>query len=633
MDVFKKSQKIRKETPSTLQTPAPANPPARVYQFDSFLLDQTERILLCGRTPVALPPKVFDLLSVLVESAGHLVTKATLLEKVWPNAFVEEANVSINIAILRKILGEGSGGQPYIETVRKSGYRFVAKVLELEDEIALNVLRHEPEAVPVVLQENKPALSGFNSLAVLPFENESKDPDAEYLADGLTESIINSFSHLEDFRVLARNTVFRYKAKSADAQKIGEELGVSSVLIGRILRLGDQVIIRAEVVDVKEGWQIWGEQYHRKLSDLLMVQEEIAEEISKKLRLRLSADEKRRLSKRYTDSPTAYQFYLKGRYHWNRYAHKGLTTAIEHFRKAIEEDPIYALAYVGLSDCYYRLSNIYLPTTEAMPKAKLAAQRALEIDETVAEAHAALGMVLMCYEWDWPGAKREFSRAIELNPGCAIAHQRLARYLSLVGDFAAALHEDEVALKLDPLSTSICSSVALELFLMGDYEQAIRQAEKSLEIDPTYHPTYYLLGWIHKRRGDLAKALDSFERVTVLDDSSLFFAALGQAYGLSGDQAKALNVLDQLEKRSKYQYVSSYCRALVYVGLGEKDLAFQWLERAFVERSEMIPWLNIGADCDSLRSDPRFHNLLRRCGLEPRANVVAADARSVGAMR
>lgn len=273
-----------------MQAAALASPPAHVYKFDSFVLDQTERILLCCRTPVALPPKVFDVLSVLIESAGHLVTKATLLEKVWPNTFVEEANVSINIAILRKILGENAGGQTYIETVRKRGYRFVAKVLELEGENALNVLRHEPETVLLVPLESKLNLSDFNSLAVLPFEKEGKDPDVDYLADGLTESIINSFSHLEDFRVIGRNTVFRYKAKSADPQKIGEELGVRSLLTGRILRLGDQVIIRAEVVDVKGGWQIWGEQYHRKLVDILVVQKEIAEEISEKLRIRLTAD-------------------------------------------------------------------------------------------------------------------------------------------------------------------------------------------------------------------------------------------------------------------------------------------------------------------------------------------------------
>ena len=617
MDLFRKTQKISPRTLRRLKGPSVPTPAARVYQFDSFLLDQDERLLLRGGQPVALTAKVFDVLSVLVESAGHLVTKATLLEKVWPDAFVEEANLTVNIAVLRKILRQNAGGQHYIETVPKRGYRFMAKVVEVKGESALKVLRPEQETALLVQRESALTSSqDFNSLAVLPFDNESADPAAEYLADGITESIINSLSHLADFRVLARNTVFRYKAKSADPLKIGEELGVQSLVTGRILQLGDQVIIRTEVVDVRGGWQIWGEQYHRKLSDILAVQEEIAKEISAKLKLKLTADEKRRLTKRYTDNPTAYHLYLKGRYHWNEYAHKGLSKAIEYFRRAIDEDPICALAYAGLSDSYYRLSNVYLPTREAMPKAKAAAHRALEIDETLAEAHASLGSVLMFYEWDWPGARRELSRAVELNPGYAIAHQRLAQYFNLVGNFAEAMHECEVALDLDPLSPSISSSVALVLFFMGDYEQAIHQAEKSLEIDPTYHPIHYLLGWVHKRRGDLSKALDSFEQVTILDDSSLYLAALGHAYGLNGDHTKALTILDQLEKRSKHQYVSSYCRALVNVGLGEKDLAFHWLDRAFEEKSEMIPWLKIGADCDSLRSDPRFHNLLRRCGLE-----------------
>ena len=452
MDVLKKPQKICKDTPNTLRPPSPMNSAARVYRFDSFVLDQAERILLRGRTPVALPPKVFDVLSVLIESAGHLVTKATLMEKVWPHTFVEEANVSINIAILRKFLGQSASGQIYIETVRKGGYRFVAKVLEVESESALNILRHEQGSLGTTPCESKLGLSqSFSSLAVLPFENESGDLDAEYLADGLTESLINSFSHLENFRVLGRNTVFRYKAKAKDPQRVGQELGIRSVVTGRILRLADRVIIRAEVVDVKEGWQIWGEQYHRTMSDLVVVQEEIAKEISTTLRIKLTADEKRRLTKRYTDNSAAYHFYLKGRYHWNKYAHKGLGRAIEYFRKAIEEDPLYASAYAGLSDSYYRLSNLYSPTTEAMPKAKLAAQRALEIDDTLPEAHAALGSVLMFYDWDWQGAKREFSRAIELNPGCAIAHQRLAQYFNLVSNFAEAMHEYAVALDLDPL--------------------------------------------------------------------------------------------------------------------------------------------------------------------------------------
>ena len=591
-----------------------ANPAARVYKFDSFLLDQTEGVLLHGRNPVALTPRVFDLLSVLVESAGQLVTKDVLLEKVWPNTFVEEANLTVNIAILRKLLGHKANGTEYIQTVPKRGYRFVAKVFEVEKERGLS--RKRKTALVIPRESTLDPSEGFTSLAILPFENESGDPEAEYLSDGLTESIINSFSHLEGFRVLGRNTVFRYKGQSKDPQQIGEHLGVRSVVTGRILRLGEQVIIRAEMVDVKEGWQMWGEQYHRTLSDVLTIQAEIAEEISTKLRLKLTADGKRRLTTRYTDNPAAYHLYLKGRFYWNEYANKGLSTAIKYFTRAIEEDPLYALAYVGLSDSYYRLSNLYSPSAEAMPKAKLAAQRALEIDDTLADAHAALGIVLMLYEWDRPAARRELSRAIELNPGCAIAHQRLAQYFNQMGNFDSAMEEYKAALDLDPLSASLCSGVALEFFLMGEYQQAIQQAEKSLEINPTFPPTHYLLGWIHKRRGDISKAVDSFERVTILDDSSLYLAALGQAYGLNGDQTKALIILEQLEKQSKHQHVSSYCRALVYVGLGENDLAFEWLERAVEERSEMIPWTKVGAECDNLRSDPRFQQLLQRCGLE-----------------
>jgi tetratricopeptide (TPR) repeat protein len=242
-----------------------------------------------------------------------------------------------------------------------------------------------------------------------------------------------------------------------------------------------------------------------------------------------------------------------------------LSAAIEYFRKAIEEDSIYALAYVGLSDSYYRLSHLHSPASEAMPKARLAAERALEIDETLAEAHAALGSVLMFYYWNWAAAERECSRAVELNSGCAIARQRLGLYFNLTGNFPAALREYEAALDLDPLSPTLSSSMGFEFLLMGEYEQAIQQARKSLEIDPTFPPTYYLLGWVHKRRGDLAKSLDSFERLTILDDSPLYAAALGHAYGLHGNQTKALTILEQLEKRSKYQYVSSYCRALVYM--------------------------------------------------------------------
>jgi TolB-like protein/Tfp pilus assembly protein PilF len=624
MEVPKKSQKTSKRKPNGPPATSPVDLEASVYEFGAFLLDVKERLLTRNGNAVPLTPKVFDILLLLIRNSGSLVSKDSLLSKIWPDAFVEEANLNVNIATLRKALGERPGEDQFIETIPKRGYRFVAKVVRRKAACDLNRRAATGSDFNyAATNRDEPQVKISNSLAVLPFHNESKDPNAEYLSDGLTESIISSLSQLKDLRVLGRNTVFRYKSSEIDPQKIGEELGVGSVLTGRILLLGDRVIMRAEVVDVKGGWQLWGEQYHRKLSDILAIQEEIAEEISSKLRLKLTADEKRRITRRHTDNVEAYHLYLKGRHHWNKYAHKGLGRAIEYFKHAIEEDPIYALAYVGLSDSYYRLSNLYSPAAEAMPKARLAAEKALEIDETLAEAHAALGSVLMVYYWDWAGARRELIRAIELNPGYAISHQRLGLFFNLVGSFPEALHQYEAALDLDPLSPSMSSSMAFEFFVTGDYERAIQQAEKSLELDPNFPPTHYLLGWIHKRRGDFSKALESFQRVSLLDDSSLYLAALGHAYGLNGDRTKALTILDQLEERSKHQYVSSYGRALIYTGLGEKDLAFQWLEKAFAERSEMIPFIRIGADCDSLRSDPRFDNLLRRCGLETKkARVV-----------
>lgn len=583
-----------------------------LYAFGPFCLDSRGGILLHNGATVPLTQKQFDTLLFLVQNSGRLIGKDELMDKIWSDAIVEPANLTQTVFILRKTLAHYDPGGHFIETAPRRGYRFVASVNEV------NTKSSDPAFNSHFSKDRDYAprqASEFNSLAVLPFANASADPNAEYLSDGLTESIINSLSQLRDLRVLARNTVFRYKTSSEDPQKIGEELGVRAVLTGRILQLGDRVIVRAEVMDVQGGWQIWGDQYHRKLADTLVVQEEIAEEISSKLKLTLTADEKRQLTKRHTDNSEAFHLYLKGRYHWNKYAQHGLRKAIEYFKQAIDEDPTYALAYAGLADSYYRLSHIYLPTREAMPKAKRAAERALEIDETLAEAHAALGLVLMFYDWDWVGAEREFLRAIELNPGYAIAHQRLALYLNLLGRFDESMRELQLAIDLDPLSPQISQGIALVFFLRGDHEQAIEQMVKTVEMDTGHHPTYYLLGWVYTRTGDLTKALETFEKLAAMDDSPIFLASLAHVCALSGDRVRALAILDQIEEQSKRRYVSSYCRAVVYAGLGQNDEAFYWLENAFQERSEMIPWLRIGMEVDNLRGDPRFHDYLRRVGL------------------
>jgi len=618
MEVPKNSQKTSKRN---LKAPAAipdVGVTASVYEFGSFLLDEKERLLTRNGIAIPLTPKVFDILLLLVQNSGSLVSKDSLLTRIWPDAFVDEANLNVNIATLRKALGERRTEHHYIETMPKLGYRFVAKVVRRgANRDPRNGIATGPDFKHAEANPHERDAKTFNSLAVLPFHNGSEDPNAEYLSDGLTESIINSLSHLKSLRVIGRNTIFRYKGKEVDPQKVGEELGVGSVLTGRILQLGDRLIIRAEVMNVQGGWQIWGEQYHRKMSDILAIQEEIAKEISEKLRLKLTVDEKRWLSKRYTDNSEAYHLYLKGRYHWNKYGHEGLGKAIEYFTRAIEEDPIYALAYAGLADSYYRLSNFYLPTREAMPKAKLAAGKALEIDETLAEAHAALGLICLFYDWDWITAEQELSRAIELNPGYAIAHQRMAVYFNLQGRLDEAMHELQLATDLDPLSLQISQSVAFQFFLQADHERAIRLLEKNLEMNAGYHPSHYLLGWVYKRKGDLAKAIECFEKARSIDDSVVFIAALSYAYGLIGDHARALDFMDELEQESKRQYVSAYARALGYIGLDQRDQVFAWLEKAFEERSEMLVWLDLGAEYDSLRTDTRFLDLRRRVGLRP----------------
>jgi TolB-like protein/Tfp pilus assembly protein PilF len=612
MKVLREFQKISKRTPEDGDTTKSGR---LVYKFGPFILDQLERVLLHGEESVSLTPKVFDTLVVLVESAGHLVTKEKLLQEVWPDTFVEEANLSVNIAVLRKALGKGVGKRQYIETISKRGYRFAADVVKEE--------RQSGESVELAATQTSSPNStggeprGATFLAVLPFENVSADPNFEYLSDGLTESIINGLSQLKNLRVAARNTVFRYKAtRGMDPQDIGRELGVCSVVTGRILPLGDRLIISTELVDVTNGWQLWGEQYHRGLSDILTIQEEISEAICSRLKARLTREEKERLGKNYTEDPEAYHLYLKGRYHWNKYAEQGLRKAIDYFSQAIEVDPTYALAYAGLADSYYRLSNVYLPPTEAMPKVKAAAQKALEIDESLAEAHAALGLVNMTFEWDWPAAEIEFERAIALKPNYALAHQRFGFFFNVQARYDKALREMQVAVELDPLSPQLLLSLGSTFFLMRDYDQAAKQCENALEMNSNYHPALYLLGRIYVQQSKLTDAIEILQKTFAIDGAPIFHAALGRAYALAGQERSARSVLTEMEHQSKERYVSGCLKAIIHLALGDKNRTFECLEEALSNRCEMMPLLNVDPEYDSIRRDLRFTKLLRRVGLD-----------------
>jgi TolB-like protein/Flp pilus assembly protein TadD len=617
MGVPKKREKISKRNPSNPPATRGSGTQSSVYEFGPFRVDEAERRVVRNGTPVPLTPKVFDMLLLLIQRSNSLVEKETLLSEIWPNAFVEEANVSVNIATLRKALGEGADSHRYIETVSKRGYRFVAKVRHLKTD---KESTRRPRRSSFLRTKTQPVdlegLEAHNSLAVLPFQNESNDPQAEYLADGLTESLINNLSRLRSLRVVGRNTIFRYKNSRLNPEVIARHLRVRSIVSGRLLQLGDRVIIRTELVDGNDGWQLWGEEFHRQLSDVLTVQHEISEEISKALEFQLTREERNRLKHHYTNNSEAFHLYLKGRYHWNKYSRPGLRTAIDYFTQAIELDPTYALAYAGLADCYYRLSNVYAPTHEAMPKVKAAAMRALEIDPNLSEAHAALGLVKMFYELDWAGAEREFRQAIETNPNYSIAHQRLGLYFNLLGRFDEARQELEIARQLDPLSPQVYGSIGLTFFLAGDYEQALVEMQKTLEMGRNHVPTLYLLGRIYEQTGHSDRAIEFLERAVALDDAPTFVSALGHAYATAGNQQAARKVLTDLKAQSKQRYVSAYTLAIIHLALGEKDQAFSCLEQAYHDRAEMITCLKMDPMFNDIRADLRYSSLLRRLGLD-----------------
>jgi serine/threonine-protein kinase len=456
----------------------------------------------------------------------------------------------------------------------------------------------------------------IDSLAVLPLVNASHDPTAEYLSDGITESIINSLSQLPQLRVMARSTVFRYKGQEVDPIEVGNALDVRAVMLGRVLQVGDQLVIKTELVDVVDGSHLWGAQYNRQPADILAIQDEISGEIVQKLRLRLTGeDHKKRLVKRYTDNTEAYQLYLKGRFYTGKATREGLQRGIEYFNQAISIDPTYALAYSGLAEAYYGLSSAHLPPREAMPKARAAALKALEMDDTLAEAHASLGLVKVFYDWDWAGAETEYRRATELNPGYASAHHWYGWYLALMGRLDQATAEMKRAQELDPLSLEITADLGLSFFFARQYESAIEQFRKALEMEQNFIWARFFMGWAYEQQGLIDEAIAEFQRAGQVEDAMVIKAALGHAYAMGGRRDEAQAILAESGQASPPKHLSPYDCAIIHTALGERSEAFDCLERAYENRSEALVWLKVDPRLDPLRATPQFINLLRRVGL------------------
>jgi serine/threonine protein kinase/tetratricopeptide (TPR) repeat protein len=456
-------------------------------------------------------------------------------------------------------------------------------------------------------------------LAVLPFVNGSADPNAEYLGDGITESLINSLSQLPNLKVMSRDSAFRYKGKDTDAETVGKELGVRAVLKGRVTQRGDNLAISAELIDATDSSHIWGQQYSRKPADIFALQQKIAREITKALRLQLTGQEEQRLGKIYTANPEAYQDYLKGRYWWNKRTEDGFDKAIGCFQQAIARDPAYALAYCGLADYHSMRANYGLCSpAEGFSSANAAAVKALEIDDSLCEAHVSLGFIKADYTWDWSGSEKEFQRAMALNPGYAMAHQWHGYALWKTGQFEESIGEHRRALELDPLSLAVNRNLGLALLIARQYDLAIDQLRKTLEMDSGFVLTRDYLGVALAKKHMYEEGMAECEKAVANYSANPFaLSALGHVYAVSGKRAEAKKVLDRLNTLSQQKYVSSRFMACIHAGLGEKDKAFECLRAAYEDRSlEIGPGIKGDPGLDSVRSDERFGDLLRRVGLD-----------------
>jgi len=460
----------------------------------------------------------------------------------------------------------------------------------------------------------------INSVAVLPFANASGDPNTEYVSDGITEGIIDKLSGLPNLKVISRNSAFRYKQREIEPKKVAMELGVEALVTGRVIQRGNDLSVSAELVDAREDKQLWGEHYSRKLADIASVQEEIASAISGNLRLRLTSEDKTRMAKSATN-PEAYQLYLKGRYLSNQSTAEGLKKGIEYFQQAIDKDPGYALAYAGLADSYSALGGwYYLSPSDSFPKAKAAAMKALELDDTLAEAHAALAYAVFSADWDWPTAEREFKRAIELNPNSALSHDRYAECLKSRLRFSESMAEAQRAQELDPLSPEILTQVGNVYLLTRRYDESIAQYHKALDLNLNLPLVRALLSWAYAMKRMYPQALAEYDKIpdpdkSVSTENQFVAGVLGWIYALSGRRADALRIAHQLQDLSTHAYVDFYFLAGIYAGLDNKDETFRLLEKACEQHSASIHYLAAEPAFDGIRSDPRYADLLRRMGL------------------
>ena len=641
--------------------------------FDGFTLDLTRGCLLRGSEEIKLRPKPFEALTYLVDNAGRLINKTELIQILWPETAVTDDSLVQCMIEVRRALGDEA--QQMIKTVPRRGYIFDRPVRDNASMTSLTTVTEE-SGVQLIIEEEEtnghgvidaqalPAArsvgliavhkatsierlataikqhrwaaaigvltlavaaagmvyftrpgESIDSIAVMPFVNVSGDANTDYLSDGISESIINSLSQLPSLKkVIALNSVLRYKGRQTEPQAVGRELGVRAVLMGRLVQRGDELLLSMELIDVRDNKHLWGGQYNRKQADIVGLQTEIAQEIAEKLRLPLTGEDKKQLAKRYTQSGEAYQLYMMGGYYRRRSTKAGFEKAIDYLEQAIKKDPSYAPAYAELGEVYRNLGwNGLLPPKEWRPKEELATMKALQIDDTLAEAHVLKGH-LKEFDYDWPGAEEEYKRALDLNPNSVRAHETYGWYLEMVGRLDEAMVHEKRALDLNPLGLEINWDMGVLLDFSRQHDRAIEQFQKIIKMDPSWPPAHAGLMQAYQEKGMYEEAIAEWKNANALGRPGAE-AGLAYAYAVAGKKDEARKILDELKEASKQRYVTPFAFGLIYMGLGDKDQAFEWFNKTVDEDPYRIAFLKTNPRFDSLRSDPRFTDLLRRMKL------------------
>ena len=652
--------------------------PAISLRFGAYEFDLRSGELRKHGIRIKLQEQPSQILAILLEHRGEMVTREQLQHRLWPSDTFVDFDHSLNTAVmrLREVLGDSSENPRFIETLPRRGYRFLAPVEEKPASVneptpvqtgevgasqtadakvdlasppllpAFPAFAAKPEKrvqrlrlVTVTLSIFAIVLAGafafrylkrsslatapsgrLTSLVVLPFENLSADKDQAYFADGMTDELIAHLAKIRSLRVISRTSSMEYKGAHKTLSQIARDLHVDSVVEGTVLRSGDRVRITAELVQVATDRHLWAETYESQLGDILTLQSHVASAIVNEIRVKLTPEDQVRLATTRQVSTQSYENYLKGRYYWNKRSQEGLTKAIDYFQLAIEQDPNYALAYAGLADCYSIIGSVIVgtvPALEVAPKARAAALKSLELDNTLAEAQTSLATVRFNYDWDWNAAASGFRRAVELNPNYATAYQRNSLYLMSMGRTSESIAEMNRAHDLDPLSISTNFSLGWRLYLAREYDQAIEQLRNTIDMDPDFVLPHLVLGQAYEQKRMYDQAITELRRAADISQSSPpAVAALARAYAVSGRTTEARKLLDQLMEQSKRRYVSPFYVAIVYAGLGENDQALDWIEKAYKDRSNAIVFSKVDPQLDPLRTAPRFKALLHRLALQ-----------------